>query len=222
MTEPVDLSRTAARTAGVLWHTADGGRTWKPARLPTNFDYQLPTFFNPRDGVVLDDDATSRSGRGATVFVTADGGRTWRARPVPDDPNLRTYGGLDLPAQRLPFSAASMTKWALFVGPALYTTGNGGRSWHRLATTPRWPPGWVKSLHLGLTGSGWALAGYAGPDCWTGPGCEHDRRQSLPGTGGRCGPTSERCRNQTVQQALLSTTDGGRTWRPLPFSPSPP
>ena len=61
-----------------FYRTTDGGRSWTPAPgLPTEGQYQLPTFFNPGIGVVFG------SGPSPAVFVTSDGGNSWQPRPVP-------------------------------------------------------------------------------------------------------------------------------------------
>jgi photosystem II stability/assembly factor-like uncharacterized protein len=207
VTGAADLIRTPAMGTGTLWHTTDGGLTWvREAHLPDDLHYRLPIFFGARRGVVLGFGGDGRT----AVFVTTNGGRTWQAHKVPADPNLNDYRGYALPYQFLPFSAASTSTWAIFVGPTLYSTSDGGRHWDHLATSPAWSPGNVQALYIGLNGRGWALGNDPPTTCSTTPGGEtpsnpkHKCKQWL-GTG----PTT-----------LLSTSDGGHLWRPLPFSRS--
>ena len=186
---------------GALYRTTDDGVTWQRAGgLPSSDRYQLPTFFSPSTGVVLGQSPGARPPGRATVFVTSDGGATWAAHPAPADPLLGRYTSTDLGVKSPPFSAVSAGRWSLFVGPALYTTSDAGRSWQRIMTQPQWSPGAVLTLHFGSASHAWVEA-YV-PNC-----------QPVAGVG-PCTPVTA--------PILMSTSDGGRLWRALPYWRPPP
>ena len=181
---------------GTVYHSIDGGRTWSVTRsLPGAQHYELPTFFGSAAGVILGQSTGRRTLGRATVFVTRDGGTTWRAHRAPRDPSLGRYLRLDLGVPAPPLSVVTLEHWALFVGPALYITTDGGGSWRRVVTEPRWSPGAVLTLKFGSVRDGWVQA-YV-PDC-----------QPMAGVG-PCTPVSA--------PILMSTADGGRHWRALAY-----
>ncbi len=181
---------------GIAYQTTDGGRTWHVARsLPGAQRYGLPTFFTPGTGVILGQDPRFGAHGGATVFVTTNGGRTWSSHPAPTDAGLSRYLPADLSVSTPPFSAISPRQWVMFVGPALYRTSDAGNHWERVATQPRWSPGAVLSLSFGTPSRGWVVA-YV-PDC-----------EPMAGIG-PCTPIGP--------SYLMTTSNGGRHWRALPY-----
>jgi photosystem II stability/assembly factor-like uncharacterized protein len=173
--------------AGKIYHTTDGGRTWRRVRLVPPRSYAgLPAiadsvrFFGARDGVVpvrYRDPTTGA--QDLVVYGTADGGRSWSAHPAPEGANLTgEQWGVE---GAVAFSAASPTDWLFFAERALYVTGDSGRSW-RTIRSPLVP---AHPFDLSFTSAttGWAVFPVGS------------------------GPSSG--------AALVATTDGGRTWRAL-------
>ncbi len=181
---------------GVAYQTTDGGRTWHSVgSLPGAERYGLPTFFTGRIGVIVGQDPRSRVHGRATVFVTTNGGRTWSSHPAPPDAGLSRYLRSDLSVSAPPFSAINPRQWVMFVGPALYTTTDAGKHWERVETQPRWSPGAVLSLFFGTASRGWVEA-YV-PNC-----------KPMAGIG-VCTPVGP--------AYLMTTSNGGRHWRTLPY-----
>lgn len=145
---------------GKLFRTTDGGQTWRPVQLRPPAAYahdasvaELPQFFGTRNGVVAV--CYRDPGAGAqhlVVYVTADGGRTWSGHVGPEIG--RPQWGL---AGILPFSAADVRDWFLFLGSRLDTTTDGGRSW--TVVRPVFAPRAADIFDVTFTSprSGWAV-----------------------------------------------------------------
>jgi photosystem II stability/assembly factor-like uncharacterized protein len=111
---------------GVIWHTTNGGRTWRIQRKGTG---RVPSF-----GAVscTDVDHCWAAGSNATsgvVFATSNGGATWRAQAIPSTPDAH------LESISCSGAAPSVRCWASGYtnSPAgvLLRTVNGGRVWTR-------------------------------------------------------------------------------------------
>jgi len=88
------------------------------------------------------------------VYVTNDGGETWTARAAPASADLRAQSR-GFP-EALPFSAATMNDWFLFVGHSLYVTQNAGRTWSvRHTVAPKAPHTW--DVVFTSPTDGWAI-----------------------------------------------------------------
>ena len=109
-----------------MLHTTDGGATWTKQKLPT-MDYLFDLFFlNEKEGWaaggISDDDGVSH----AFLVHTSDGGATWTKLPEVYDALFRSCYFLD-----------ASRGWAAGDG-GLYSTTDGGRSWHQDAACGEW------------------------------------------------------------------------------------
>jgi photosystem II stability/assembly factor-like uncharacterized protein len=146
---------------GILYRTSDGGHHWRRVALAPPARYRgqpatasLPRFFGRRDGVVGVRFRDRSRAQQVVVYVTHDGGDSWSARPAPAAVDLRAESW-GFP-QALPFSAASAKDWFLLVGPMLYTTTDGGRTWSTTRTVAPKPPR-VWDLAFSSPSEGWAI-----------------------------------------------------------------
>ncbi|MGQ0646208.1 MAG: peptidylprolyl isomerase [Gemmatimonadaceae bacterium] len=76
-----------AATAGRIWRTTDGGRTWTLRYQATDTSVFLDAidFWDDRNGVALGDPMDGR----VLILTTTDGGETWRETPVDQRPVAR-------------------------------------------------------------------------------------------------------------------------------------
>jgi photosystem II stability/assembly factor-like uncharacterized protein len=65
---------------GVIYHTADGGKTWELQETNTDDDLFSIDFTSKDNGVAV--------GKSGTVLATDDGGKTWVKRPAGTERNL--------------------------------------------------------------------------------------------------------------------------------------
>jgi photosystem II stability/assembly factor-like uncharacterized protein len=148
----------------IAYRTSDGGHTWQRVVPPTPAAYAgeredavWMRFFDTRHGLVASlvlDRATKRLR--VLVDVTNDGGTTWTVRAAPlSSEQPRTQDGTPY----APFSAASTQDWMLFsrTRPILFRTGDGGRSWRTVATTPNPRPASVWGPDFVTVDEGWAV-----------------------------------------------------------------
>ncbi len=121
---------------GALYATVDGGATWARQSVPTRHLLLGGLFLDARLGFVV--------GAGATFLYTSDGGASWLAgNLVVADQTLdaRVANAALAPAAnriRPRIRALSFIDerrgWAVGSGGAIFTTTNGGRTWHALAS----------------------------------------------------------------------------------------
>jgi photosystem II stability/assembly factor-like uncharacterized protein len=144
---------------GILYRTADGGKSWVRTALPANHPNAatvgVPHFFSRREGVVpvLLREPSSRAKR-IQVYVTKTSGVNWKptGKPVSLGSTVVQSGVPDA----LPFSAASATTWIVARGADLHITRNAGRNWivrpaHGLRTAR------ISNLSFISDVAGWAL-----------------------------------------------------------------
>ena len=188
------------KAGGALFHTEDGGRSWRQITLPALpglsaqvETYGLPFFFG-HEGVVAAWLRTNPTAKpNVAIYTTNDAGRTWTGEAAPSDPAAAQYGRPTSPP--LPFSASNPSTWVLFYGTHLVVTHDGGLHWTTSTVSP--PIRFFYSVFLGAPSpiapqsKGWALAQLGAVD--------------PQGQG----------RGQANTPALVRTTDGGRTWHLL-------
>lgn len=138
---------------GVIWHTADGGRSWQ--RQPSGVTCRLESvcFLDTRQGWAVGGATPpySPSSKGV-VLSTADGGNTWQQLPQAALPALRRVKFFD--AER----GVAIGAGTAIEPSGVYATRDGGRTWQPLPADERdqWLAGDLIDLDAG------AVAGVAG------------------------------------------------------------
>ncbi|HYC23201.1 MAG TPA: YCF48-related protein [Candidatus Bathyarchaeia archaeon] len=95
---------------GVVYHTANGGKTWESQPTATT-DYLFAVdFSSPQNGVVV--------GKSGTLLTTADGGKTWTKRNAGVDRNLFSVQ-----------YASPQHVWAVGDWGAVIESTDGGNTW---------------------------------------------------------------------------------------------
>ena len=113
---------------GVIWHTDDGGATWR--EQPSNVTCHLHsvTFIDSRRGwAVGGESRQGRAGSRGVVLRTADGGTTWTEVPRLILPRLTGVRFFD-PNRGIAFGES-----ASFSPSGVFTTHDGGTTWQPLA-----------------------------------------------------------------------------------------
>ena len=155
---------------GALYRTTDGGRRWARVELPAPAEeaemtvaYGTPRFFSSRSGVVpAVFSARSGAARKFVLYATSDGGQNWAARQVPADAGEATYSSQNwwVPTSvTIPWSAVNMDDWYVYVGPKLYRTTDGGRTWTATFPRPTWSAPGIYTFDFSSQSTGWALVG---------------------------------------------------------------
>lgn len=121
----VDRNRGwAVGDRGVIWHTQDGGRSWKLQRSDVGCRLESIHFLSPQLGWIAGGFIHPYTHRTTGVVLrTRDGGRTWERMPK-----------LTLPQLKKIKMATPNRGWALASPSAMYPSGlfrtsDGGRSW---------------------------------------------------------------------------------------------
>lgn len=121
---------------GALYTTADGGATWTPQPLPTRHLLLGGAFLDAAQGWLV--------GAGATLLRTNDHGLTWRAGEIEMTDGaagqvtaathspVTTRGAARLHAVSFPNARRG---WAVGAKGQIFTTANGGRTWHAQTST---------------------------------------------------------------------------------------
>jgi len=177
---------------GAVFRTADGGRTWQAAKVPTREYLFAVDFDGPSDGVAV--------GKAGAIVTTADGGETW----------TRREGGTDRNLFSVAFSAPKHA-WAVGDWGTVLESTDGGATWTNrslkddvVLTSQSWPD----ASHGYLAGEfGTVQKTEDGGATWT----------KLPtGTDktifGVAFPTAQKGWAVGIDGLVLRTTDGGATW----------
>jgi photosystem II stability/assembly factor-like uncharacterized protein len=126
------LNRGNTAKGATLYHTSDGGRTWREAQIcrstPINaVSCQTPTFFGTRIGyvpaIVLN--RKTKQGR-ILLYATTNGGSTWSTREPSEDRAVRRYATM---FGSITFSAPDQKHLFILLGPDLYKSADGGTHW---------------------------------------------------------------------------------------------
>jgi photosystem II stability/assembly factor-like uncharacterized protein len=127
------LNRDDAQKGATLYHTTDGGRTWREAQICRSAPHgtvavscQTPTFFGTQNGYVPAIVLNNKTKRGRiVVYATIDGGRSWSTREPPDDKAARRYAT----SYAWAFSAPNPKHLFILRGSYLYKSADGGAHW---------------------------------------------------------------------------------------------
>ena len=98
---------------GVIWHTADGGRTWKQQQSPTHCRLEAVQFVDGEIGWAVGGSTQPYTHQTSGVVLRSrDGGQTWTTVPNLLLPTLRHVKFFD-----------TKNGWAIGDGSALYPAG---------------------------------------------------------------------------------------------------
>ena len=95
---------------GVIWHTRDGGRTWKAQKSETDSTLSSIFFIDPQTGWAV--------GNEGTILHTSDGGQNWARQESPV-----TFFHRDV------FFVTPSTGWIASEKTHILTTKDGGKTW---------------------------------------------------------------------------------------------
>lgn len=150
----VDADRGwAVGDRGVIWHTNDGGRSWKLQPSGVTCRLEAVQFLDADNGIAVGGWTQPYTHETHGVAIrTRDGGKTWQNTPDLTLPGLRHVRFID-----------ARQGWALGDGSPLYPTGvfrseDGGRTWTPIAKgeTVGWVTGDFRDAKSG------AVAGFGG------------------------------------------------------------
>jgi photosystem II stability/assembly factor-like uncharacterized protein len=141
----VESARTVLLPANLRTHvfavarTDDGGRSWHlsaPFRDNRGLGLGAPDVIDARHAVVAVDEGAAAGSQGQALYASSDGGRTWRF--VSRTQQTGRSGALPFGCDKNGFAFATPTRGlagGVCAGGAafLYRTGDGGRTWHRVA-----------------------------------------------------------------------------------------
>jgi photosystem II stability/assembly factor-like uncharacterized protein len=136
-----------------MYHTADGGHTWRKVLLPMTgafkigfFDIEPPTFFGANKGATL-----VASDTAAGLYVTGNGGMTWA-------PTTPLHMKVNVASAHPPSANLLDQKHAwIVVDSRLYFTSDLGRHWMSLNAAST--VGNVTAIDFINSSTGWALGG---------------------------------------------------------------
>lgn len=178
---------------GLLYHTADGGRTWGISSTP--FSGGDLSFLDADNGWVLADLGVGAGSNAVAVFQTTDGGATW-TQTYTNDPNnpeaadTLPLGGIK--ADLVPLNMQTAWVGGVIYSPGtiyLYRTEDGGHTW--APVTLELPDG-AENFELGV---------------------DRDQMQFISATEGFL---IVRMSGDSTQTAVYVTRDGGDTWTLTP------
>lgn len=181
--EPSKTMLPTPIASSILYHSADGGRTWDQVRLPIPPRFAgatviagTPRFFGVERGVLPVLLGLPKGPDPLFVFTTDNGGLSWHAAFGTSAPRIsRAYART---TSQIPFAAPTSSKWTILSGSTLWTTADGGMHWLKGASgLPRTSS--VVDLSFASPTNGWAVL-------------------VLP---------------KDVGTPLMTTHDGGRSWQ---------
>jgi len=128
----------ADQTTTQLFHTNDGGQSWKQSTIQTGFVRQM-TFIDAQHGWLLlgKENAAGVPAEAVSVFQTTDGGNNWQSVSVAlfsdaTPPGHLPYGGQKSGIFFLNTSTGWVTGTVLVPALALlYVTHDGGKTWYQ-------------------------------------------------------------------------------------------
>ncbi len=105
---------------GLLFHTTDGAKTWRPVPLTEKYVGNGIFFVNSNDGWIFG----SKNG----ILHTADGGNTWTVENGPNN-------GMDNLMYVIEFASATQG-WGVSNTGRLYSSSDAGSSWSQVTSAP--------------------------------------------------------------------------------------
>ena len=226
----VSYGAAAGSMGGAIFRTVDGGGHWTrieqtsggvqeaPGSLPFGCDKAGVSFINTMTGWA----SGNCAGGGPFFYVTHDAGRTWSLQSLPLPGGFDQGGGAttSLPvffSDRSGYFVASSSE------TIFYTTADGGTNWvpHPLPVGNSWQP--FGSIAFTSLGDGWLISGDGALIYRTNDGGRHwTSFQASPQlTGLQVFDAIDATHAIAVlnpsgtQNALIETSDGGRTWKPI-------
>jgi photosystem II stability/assembly factor-like uncharacterized protein len=110
-----------AGDAGVVYHTTDGGRDWKPLSSGSTADINFIYFIDLNRGWMIGKSSGKRGDEAESeniLFITTSGGREWIQRPLPYVTSL--------------YFLDAYTGWAVGRRSTLLKTTDGGLEWSKV------------------------------------------------------------------------------------------
>ena len=205
----------AVGSSGVIAHTTDGGKTWKPQHSGVDEDLRLITFVDAFHGWIA----------GSGVFLrTENGGKTWQLIPSAlkgsrINPETHLTDSIFV-ARTMAFINAQEGWLGVDEGRILHTT-DGGLTWklHQTGMTPS--P--ITDIHFINGKEGWAVAPQVRNGGWVfhtvdgGDSWQILSRTNYPGIGVHFADTKSGWIVMGNGRSLI-TADGGLTWQLQPGS----
>ncbi len=196
---------------GEIYHSGDGGTTWKKQDSPAAKDQILLT-----DGEFIDTRTGWMSGLYGTLLHTADGGNTWQLQDTGTTYHLLSVSFLD-----------RNNGWAVGEWNTVLRTTDGGTTWQRLSAEEDRV---LSNIDMADTLHGW-IVGEAGLILYTTDGGQTWQRQ-MPQAFERATVDDEFLYPRPalfcvqaidantafisgLEATILRTTDAGRTWQPM-------
>jgi photosystem II stability/assembly factor-like uncharacterized protein len=178
---------------GLLYHTADGGRTWTISSTP--FSGGDLNFIDENRGWMLADLGVGAGSNAVAVFQTGDGGATW-VQTYTNDPN-DPESGESLPLGGIKADLVPLNMQTAWVGGVIYSSGtvylyrtdDGGHTWSPV--TLELPAG-AENSEMGI---------------------EEDHMHFVSDSEGFL---VLRMSGESTQTAVYTTDDGGDTWMLTP------
>lgn len=194
---------------GVIWHTNDGGRTWREQQSPTTCRLESVQFLDGEIGWAVGGCTQPYTHQTSGVVLrTRDGGKTWTTVP-----------SLLLPALRQVKFFDTKVGWAIGDGSSLYGSGvfrtdDGGKTWAPVSRgrTQGWLAGDFRPAGHG------AVAGRGGQlGMVVAAGVNPSRTVLGDGRNPRCMQLTGVVEGWLVGDGglVLTTDDDGFTWSPL-------
>jgi photosystem II stability/assembly factor-like uncharacterized protein len=125
----IEVAHVAA-TAGRIWRTTDGGRTWSMRYQATDTSMFLDgiDFWDDRNGVALGDPSGGRF----VLLVTTDGGESWKEAPVEERPAAADGEAAFAASGSVLIASGSADLWIGSGGlqARLHHSPDRGRTWH--------------------------------------------------------------------------------------------
>jgi photosystem II stability/assembly factor-like uncharacterized protein len=164
-----------------IFHTVDGGRTWKSVAIPSPGDMSI-SFINPREGWILAVTGAWAGSEAVDIYHSTDGGGTWDKvasdeGPGPHGPRPNSSSGISFGGDKDAITFLNSATGWITLGSGgmdrllyLYVTHDSGHTWRLQSLpvprelTPHWQPSlpWPAKLKFftardGILSTFWGL-----------------------------------------------------------------